>query len=156
MLPYRLLLSCATILGILSYILRLKAPSSYMKGRVTYIRYTASFDMAISDDMVTLRFGPVAQLDRALACGAKGHKFRSALPVIAGALRRSLLAPALPALRSGGSRVHSPSPPPRSSTGRRVSMPAHDGYSSRSQPTSSVVGSLRGLCRNGQARPCCV
>jgi len=58
-----------------------------------------------------------------------------------------------PRVRSGGSRVHLPSPPPRSSTGRRVSLPAHDGYSSRSQPTSSVTGSLRGLCRNGQARP---
>ena len=80
-----------------------------------------------------------------------GGSVRSALPAIAGALRRSLLARTLPRVRSGGSRVHSPPPPPRSSTGRRVSVPAHDGYSSRSQPTSSVAGSLRGRSRNGQA-----
>src|SRR5262245_36773647 len=56
---------------------------------------------------------------------------RSALPCIAGALRRSLLRLRLaPAFRSGGSRVHSPPPPPRfpppprlSADARRVLVP---------------------------------
>jgi hypothetical protein len=48
-----------------------------MKGRVTI-----SSDMAVSNDTVfrmwgTLHFAPVAQLDRASACGAEGRRFKS-------------------------------------------------------------------------------
>ena len=45
---------------------RLKAPSSYMKRKDV-------FDLSDA----TLHFAPVAQMDRASACGAEGHRFES-------------------------------------------------------------------------------
>ena len=75
-------------------------------------------------------FGDAALRDRRAAL-----RRRSALPCIAGALRRSLLATGRSRrVRSGGSRVHSSSPSPRFPPATGSLCRRLDGYSSRSQP----------------------
>ena len=82
--------------------------------------------------------------------------WRSALPCIAGALRRSLLAG--PPLRPSRSVRRLPGPFPAVvapvSTSHRISLPTLDGYSSRSQPVlRDVAGGWQAPTRASSARP---
>ena len=81
------------------------------------------------------------------------HRRRSALPCIAGALRRSLLASAASAAPRSVRRLPGPFPivvvPAR--TSRRVSVPTCDGYSSRSQPVLRDVAGVWAGPRTRQA-----